>query len=883
MTVDTTTALYEASGVPEDLGPDALTPQRRYEIVSANFPDWLLSEPILFPAHHPTFGWACRVPTCDGAVSSTYTGRLCTWHAKELRGSSLPIDEFLQVATPCSAPKFGWALRKYPECGVCGLGREAIRQGYCMAHASSLDRARERGIDEIAWRTMQKPHPRFPACCIPACVHNGEFNVKASTKSRRLCRRHQRKWIASLQGGGVETSTDAWKAWYTKTAAGASVYSVDMRGMLTLAKVSERLQREIRWAIYRHDNTARRTQWMPQELQRVVDMIADNGITTLSDPLLAELAANQKEGTVKRILLTLPIAGRRLASTAEMAKEEGWFDPSVVGAEPFPGVAGEDHRSKVWHLTAISQRWLRDLMWEHLRDVAMSPKGKCLGAGTVYKRINGIVLISANLRDNRGDRGEKPALLGSSDAHAIKETWDLWYEEQCPIPRMIDTPRGKPNTLTEINRAHYMSGVRAVFGESRAKRRTPPVMDSFIIALPKYPRPRTKPRPRPLTYGDFQLLVSADSISLLEIADGDDCGLADIWLTQAFQGGRINETLRLKLGCIGLVGAAQPYIWRDISKVGVLDYGMPCYLPIYERLLARQEKTRARLRSRYSSQLASLDEDGRERLEAHWDKTMPLFPGPKRNIDLEIEVSQCWFRDVFLRWIEDLGLKGITSHQTRATLATSLLNNGAPAMLVRQLLGHFSTEALAHYANYNNDSMTKQLQQVWAAGPGMDKPGTILLRPAEVQGVDPAAAAARIDLTVVPVEHGLCRYGPVVGGAQCPFEKNCTNGPAGPCEHFVLTGADLAYWERKRDAAYHFAEGAPSEDARDYILGQWLPWEVVLTNLRQALDDLGLLQDAEKLDLRTPMHDYFHPLFSSAWQLSELASDVQQTILPESE
>jgi hypothetical protein len=225
---------------------------------------------------------------------------------------------------------------------------------------------------------------------------------------------------------------------------------------------------------------------------------------------------------------------------------------------------------------------------------------------------------------------------------------------------------------------------------------------------------------------------------------------------------------------------------------------------------------------------------------------------------------------MWTQWFTTLGLEGITTHQTRATLATSLLNNGAPAALVRQLLGHFSQEALAHYANYNNDSMTRHLQRVWAAGPGMDKPGTILLRPADVKTTDTTAAAARIDLTVVPVEHGLCRYGPVVGGADCPFEKNCSNGAKGPCEHFVLTGADLAYWERKRDAAYHFAEGAPTDEARDYILSQWHPWEPVLIALREALDELGLLEEAEKLDLRAPVHDYFDPLFSTGWQVTQL-------------
>jgi hypothetical protein len=86
----------------------------------------------------------------------------------------------------------------------------------------------------------------------------------------------------------------------------------------------------------------------------------------------------------------------------------------------------------------------------------------------------------------------------------------------------------------------------------------------------------------------------------------------------------------------------------------------------------------------------------------------------------------------------------------------------------------------------------------------------------------------------------------------------------------VLTGADLAYWERKRDAAYHFAEGAPTDEARDYILSQWHPWEPVLTALREALDDLGLLEEAEKLDLRAPVHDYFDPLFSTGWPVAQL-------------
>jgi integrase len=391
--------------------------------------------------------------------------------------------------------------------------------------------------------------------------------------------------------------------------------------------------------------------------------------------------------------------------------------------------------------------------------------------------------------------------LSAADAKAVKDTWDLLYREQIAVPASVSDP-DRLSVLTGTNRAAFLSGIHIVLEYGRREDLIGPSMDSFILGLPEYPRPSNGPRPRPLSFGDFQRLVSDEALTALDAADKSDIGFADIWLTHAFQGGRIGETLRLRLGCVGLIGAAQPYIWRDISKANVIDYGMPCHLPVYRRLLRRQSLTRAKLRARYADQFEALDEEGRAQQEAEWDREMPLLPRVVQNPDLVIPLSQSGFRLVFLEWLKGLGLSGITTHQTRATLATSLLNNGAPAALVRQLLGHFSEESLTHYARYSDDNIKRHLQQVWAAGPGMDKPGAILLRPADLHTSDGADSAARIDLTVIPVEHGLCRYGPVVGGSSCPFKKNCTNGPNGPCEHFVLTGADLAYWERKREPRF---------------------------------------------------------------------------------
>ncbi|MGK8507258.1 tyrosine-type recombinase/integrase [Nocardia asiatica] len=628
------------------------------------------------------------------------------------------------------------------------------------------------------------------------------------------------------------------------------------------------LQREIRYALHRHAGTARRTHWNAAGIQSVVDRLAAAEAQSLIDPIIDEIAAAPDiPRTERRIWTHLPTAARTLVVSAEAAKAAGWFDPVLIGAPPFPDSQGSGVRRKPWRLNAIRQRWLRDLLWDHLSDRALGPTGRRPTSGRIQLAVNGISLLSEILYQNRQDHGIDPHKLGKKDADMVKATWDLWFQER--IPLSTSSGSNPPRFLTEVTRRSYMASIKRVLKESRERGRGTQDLDTFILTLPEYPQPTRNPRPRPLSDEEFQLLVSPANLRALDDADTGNVGFSDIWITHAFQGGRISETRKLRLGCVGLIGAAQPYIWRDIGKVGVIDYGLPCYLPVYQRLLRRQEITRGKLRARYRDELQRLDDRGRQQLEATWDREMPLFPGLQRNPDLKLEVSSSTFHVAWTTWLQNLGLK-VTTHQTRATLATSLLNNGAPPALVRQLLGHFSEETLAHYANYSNDLMTRHLQQVWVSGPGMNKPGTVLLRPTALKVDNPASAAARIDLTVVPVEHGLCRYGPVVGGSRCPWEKNCSDGPEGPCEHFVLTGADLAYWERKRDAAVHFAEGAPTDETRDYILSQWEPWESVLAGLREALDEHGLLEAAQKLDLRTPVHDYFDPLFSTGWPMSQL-------------
>lgn len=669
-----------------------------------------------------------------------------------------------------------------------------------------------------------------------------------------------------MRNGGSDPHTDTvWSRFLASDTVARSVTLVAARGQVSVVGLPERVQRELRFALYQLARSTNRTPYPPRYIQRLVAAISVSGATSLRH---FELTGSTVLRTEKRALRALQRAGREMFVTAEESRNEGWFDPPLLGCPLFSGTQQAELRRTPFDLTAVTQRWLRDLLWEELRADAMLPTSTRPSLGTINVKIRATSRLSASLFHIRVDHGADHRVLTRSDAQSIKEIWDYSLSEgagrrSTPIPGV--------GLMSEATRARMMGVLRnmleRVYTSSHEQWEH---LGDFIFNLPVYSHRHLEPRPRPINVDDFRVLVSDDAIRKLEAIDKHDLGFADIWLTQAFQGGRISETLKLRLGCIGLIGAAQPYLWRDITKIGVVDWGMPCHLPVYERLRARQAKTLARLRKRYAAQLDSLTARGRRALEEQWERTMPLFPRHFTNLDLVSEIPQSSFRAEWTTWFTSLGIEGITTHRTRATLATSLLNNGAPPELVRQMLGHFSHEALAHYGRYNDRTLAKHLRQVWVAGPSMESPGATLLKPGDLTADDREAIPRRIDLAIVPVEHGLCRYGPVVGGANCPWQKNCTEGPTGACEHFVLTGADLAYWERKRDTAFHFAEGAPNDHARDYILSQWQPWEPVLSALRRELAELDLLAEAEQIDLRSPMDDYFHPLYTTGWSPTEL-------------
>ena len=222
-----------------------------------------------------------------------------------------------------------------------------------------------------------------------------------------------------------------------------------------------------------------------------------------------------------------------------------------------------------------------------------------------------------------------------------------------------------------------------------------------------------------------------------------------------------------------------------------------------------------------------------------------------------MSLTHQWFYSRFRPWVDAMDLGHYVPHQARHTLATSLLRHGATLTHIRRYLGQVSDRMAEHYVHLSHSDLEDILQHVWVAGPGTASPGQLLAGDAAPLSPEQAQALA-IDLSrrSTPAEGGFCTFQPVVDGGACPWNLDCHN-----CGKFVLSGADLLYWRRKREQWRLLAEGAPDDATATYLHDYFEPTARAIDGLEKALAGLGLLDDALALDLRKPQ-DYFHRVWS---------------------
>ena len=92
------------------------------------------------------------------------------------------------------------------------------------------------------------------------------------------------------------------------------------------------------------------------------------------------------------------------------------------------------------------------------------------------------------------------------------------------------------------------------------------------------------------------------------------------------------------------------------------------------------------------------------------------------------------------------------------------------------------------------------------------------------------AEALALDLSrrSTPAEGGFCTFQPVVDGGACPWKLNCEG-----CDKFVISGADLLYWRRKREQWNSIAERAPDDATASYLHQVFEPTARAIDGLEQ--------------------------------------------------
>jgi integrase len=382
----------------------------------------------------------------------------------------------------------------------------------------------------------------------------------------------------------------------------------------------------------------------------------------------------------------------------------------------------------------------------------------------------------------------------------------------------------------------------------------------FVVALP--PGGGSVSRTRAPFTDDVARALAAEANLARLAADFDqyDRGIRDIWEIIVATGRRCGEVIGLRLECTGRYSGL-PLLWHDQTKVGNYDEAIRIPEYIYQRITQRQAKTLAWFACRH----------GREPSPAE-RANLALFPSRVRNLHGRKPITYHTFQERFRQWVDQLDLgPGHVAHQARHTLATRLLAHGAGLHHIRRYLGHLSIAMTEFYAKVAVSEIEDILQHIWVAGPAAATPGELLSAPPDPMDRQ-RAEALMIDLTraSTPTEGGFCTYQPVVDGSACPWNLNCHT-----CDKFVLSGADLLYWRRKREQWASIAERAPDNATADYLHQVFAPTAQAIDGLEKALAGLGLLDQALALDLRRPQ-DYYHRLWNLSFHATDLAAASQQ-------
>jgi integrase len=835
------------------LRPD--TSRDRLELLTAlisspSFDPLLRPDVIRIPRGHRVYRWECVVAGCERPRSSGID--FCSVHRVQWRlaaGRGTCKAEFVTRAQPLEASQ---GPEQVP-CRVC-MQRPAThtRWRLCRRHMNGWRAHRASGGDAAQfgqWLAGQEPFSGYGACQVVVCPglassplglcpgHEAGYR-RDGMPGRRLL---PPQWFPRFEQHDLRvpvTCADPRRfgEWCATATAMPWPGQVSLLGLRPLARA------EIRWGMSCHAARQRHSQWQLWWVQSLVNACREQDAGSLAD-LSLDACTEAVSAVAREMLNDL----RLIYFTPAGSRDAGFLETAHFGV-------GFRDRGGHFDLTGVSQRWLRDLLWDYLADLLRSPRCPRT-AGPLDNARRSAAELSAFLDVQAPGGGHDPAVLRAG--HIQDFAADQRHRERHGMTSLaMKRSDGTPSLITANTRSIVIGTARTLLryaldtGQAEQIR----LGREVITAMPA---PGRTPQRARSPFRDEAARALADEDSLAQLAaayDPGDHGARDIWETIIITGRRASEVIRLRLECTGRYGGLA-MLWHDQTKVGKLDEAIRIPERLYLLLQKRQHTTLTRFAAEHGRWPG-----------ASQRPAMALFPSARRNPDGTASLSYTWFRSAFRPWVDQLDLGHCVPHQARHTLATSLLRAGATLTHVRRYLGHVSDRMAEHYIQLAHSDLEDVLQHVWVAGPGAAAPGELICGSTEPLTREQAQALA-VDLSrrSTPAEGGFCTFQPVVDGGTCPWNLDCHN-----CGSFVLSGADLLYWRRKREQWYSLAERAPDEATAAWLHQVFAPAAAAIDGLEAALAGLGLLDEALALDLRRPQ-DYFQRIWATGFRAAELA------------
>ncbi|GLP79748.1 tyrosine-type recombinase/integrase [Mycobacterium antarcticum] len=679
-------------------------------------------------------------------------------------------------------------------------------------------------------------------CEVPGCEHTASGHV--------FCEAHRQERIAAEKNGISEPE------WRKQVRPRISPGRIDTShgGTVSLAGLPPLAAAEIRYALFANLTSPRPTKWNPRTLRALVQGLEETGVASIMEIDSRRRPRGQgKKKALKRwprysevcdmIIALMQTFCSPIHVTRSESRDLGYIDPLHWGFRL-------ENRRSPFDLRAITQDWLRTLTWDLIATIFDSPdRPRTQSSLEQLRRCS--VTLSAYLEWSVPDGGTDAPQLTEGIARSFVA--DMTRRAQNGEPQLgLYLVDGQASTATELSKSQTFNGLRRLmrYALDSGIADTIGLRREFMLAFPEGKQRHSK-QPRPLSDDVFEHLISPANMKLLAARDPNDLGIEDIWFIQIRVGRRIGEVVNLRYDCVS-EHSGRKYAWFDMTKVNQLDYGVLIPDDAFWVIRERQQKTAERYRLKHGS--------------APTGKTtqkIALFPSTTQNPHFLNAIAIATFQDRFKKWLEEIELPGHVSHQARHTLATRLVDAGAPMVVVKQILGHVSERMSEHYTLISSAKIEPYLQQVWVKGPGSKTPGELVRTPQA--SADSAIQLKLIDIAALPTEGGLCTFKPVVGGADCPKGLRCND-----CEDFVLTGADYAYWKRQEERWATYAENAPDEPSRAYVYQLFQNSSTAIAGLETALSTLGLLEQAKTVDLRSPYQDFFDPIWNRGWRAKDL-------------